>query len=202
MLKYIFCFLSIVLAAKCSDGLETIAVKNEEGVVVEKYTRSKSTFAKEGIYTGYDSKGNIIEAASYTNDSLHGQRTLFYPNGKKEAFETYNMGEFHGLYQNFYESGRLNLEGNYTDGKMEGEWKRYYNQENQQLMEVVTFADNNENGPFVEYHANGKLKAEGNYLDGDKEHGLLKMYDENGELERKMNCERGRCKTIWKRDGM
>lgn len=199
-MKYIFCFLAIVLAAQCGDGLETIEVKNDAGVVVEKYTRNKSDFAKQGIYTGYDSQGNIIEAASYSNDTLNGQRTIYYANGKKEAFETYKMGDFHGPYKTYYESGRINLEGSYTDGKMEGEWKRYYDQEDEQLMETVTFADNNENGPFVEYHANGNLKAKGSYLGGDKEHGLLELFDENGELERKMNCEKGICKTIWQKE--
>lgn len=64
-------------------------------------------------------------------------------------------------------------------------------------MEEVMFADNEENGPFTEYHKNGSLKAEGNYLNGDNEHGLLKLYNEEGELVRKMQCDSGICQTTW-----
>jgi antitoxin component YwqK of YwqJK toxin-antitoxin module len=84
----------------------------------------------------------------------------------------------------------------YKDGAMEGPWKRYY--PSGQLMETVQFSNNEENGPFVEYYENGNLKAEGQYYHGDNEHGLLKLYAENGELIRKMECDSGRCRTIWK----
>ena len=81
---------------------------------------------------------------------------------------------------------------------MTGKWKKYY--ESGALFEEVTFSDNKENGPFIEYYENGNLKAEGEYLEGDNEHGLLSLYNEKGELERKMECQKGICKTIWKAD--
>ena len=80
---------------------------------------------------------------------------------------------------------------------MYGEWKRYY--PNGQLMEVVTFAENAENGPFVEYYKNGNKKAEGTYRNGE-ENGLLKKFSLAGEHIRSMNCEDGICRTIWKAD--
>ncbi|MBK8491633.1 MAG: hypothetical protein IPL49_12310 [Saprospirales bacterium] len=81
---------------------------------------------------------------------------------------------------------------------MAGSWKRYY--ENGQLLEDVQFENNEENGPFVEYYDNGNLKAKGAYLNGDHEHGLLELYDTTGQLERKMNCEMGLCRTFWTPD--
>lgn len=60
-------------------------------------------------------------------------------------------------------------------------------------MEVVSFSDNEENGLFVEYYENGNLKVEGYYRNGDYEYGLLKLYDEIGELIKIMNCENGIC---------
>ena len=81
---------------------------------------------------------------------------------------------------------------------MQGIWKKYY--ESGKLMESVTMRDNEENGPFVEYWENGNLKAEGAYLDGDNEDGELKLYDEHGELEKTMQCERGMCYTTWKKE--
>ena len=43
-------------------------------------------------------------------------------------------------------------------------------------------------------------KAEGTYIDGDNEQGELKLYDEQGELEKIMQCERGICHTTWKKE--
>jgi len=80
---------------------------------------------------------------------------------------------------------------------MEGKWKTYY--PSGKLKEVVTFVDNEENGPFVEYYENGKIKAEGTYIDGDNEHGLLLLYNPFGVLYKKMQCDHGKCRTIWLR---
>ena len=35
------------------------------------------------------------------------------------------------------------------------------------------------------------------YLDGDNEHGELKLFDEQGVLTKKMNCDKGICRTSW-----
>ena len=45
-----------------------------------------------------------------------------------------------------------------------------------------------------------KTKAAGNYLAGDNEHGELKLFDENGELIKKMNCNNGLCQTSWTKE--
>jgi antitoxin component YwqK of YwqJK toxin-antitoxin module len=110
------------------------------------------------------------------------------------------MGAFQGAWKTFHENGQLKLEGEYIDNKMEGLWKGYY--DNGGLKEEVHFKGNEENGAFIEYYKNGKLKAEGAYLGGDNENGLLKLYDETGELIKKMDCKKGVCRTIWtKEDG-
>jgi antitoxin component YwqK of YwqJK toxin-antitoxin module len=188
----------LLLLAACNDGLETIKVRNDDGQVTEKYTQSKTDKSKQGTYIRYYDSGEKYEEANYENDQLHGQRTIFYESGKKQIVENYERGEFKGLYQTFHENGQVQLEGKYSNNAMNGEWRGYY--DSGQLKEIVQFEDNEENGPFVEYHKNGKLKTEGTYLNGDNEHGELKMYDEEGELEKKMNCNNGRCKTSWTRE--
>lgn len=184
----------------CGSKLETIENRNDEGKLIEIYTRDKESYAKQGNYIKYDAAGTIIEEAEYINDTLHGRRILYFENGQPQYVENYNMGEFSGLYQAYYESGALELSGKYSKGAMNGEWIRNY--PNGQQMETVIFKDNQENGPFVEWHKNGNKKAEGAYLDGDKEHGELLLYDESGQLERKMNCDHGICRTTWKKDGL
>ncbi|MFK7934591.1 MAG: toxin-antitoxin system YwqK family antitoxin [Saprospiraceae bacterium] len=191
-------FLLLSLFIACDNGIETIENKDDDGNLIEVYTRTKTTFAKQGTYLKYDVSGTITEEAQYINDTLNGKRVLYYENGKPHIVENYKMGEFSGLYQAYYESGSLEISGEYAKSAMNGEWIRNY--ENGQQMETVLFENNQENGPFTEWHKNGHLKAKGQYLDGDKEHGELLLYDESGELERKMNCDRGVCRTSWQRD--
>ncbi len=189
----------VISLASCSNT-ETIEVKNDNGVVIEAYTRSKKDFAKEGVYRAYDDEGRLTEDAMYKNDTLNGLRKIYFENGNIEAEEIYANGVFNGVYKGFYEDGKPELEGNYVKNEMVGIWKRFY--PTGQLMEEVMFSDNNENGPFVEYHENGKIKAEGTYKNGDNEDGELKLYNELGVLERKMNCTVGRCVTTWRSEAL
>ena len=188
--------LVVLITASCD---QTERVEAEEfGMKVVYFVDSK-TGSKEGPYEKFEQSGELFESASYEADQLHGIRTLFYPNGSPEIEETYESGTLNGTYRTYYESGEVDIEGSYVDGVMSGIWKRHY--KSGQTMESVTFADNAENGPFVEYHENGKLKAEGQYKGGNREQGLLKLYDENGELYKKMECDDGICHTTWTRPG-
>lgn len=207
----LFCLLSYLLLGGCSGegkapgaaygdfseapGLEVVELKNEFGQL-EKIQRRIADGARHGRYLRIGPEGVVIEEAYYQNDTLDGPRTLFFAGGDTLSVEHYDMGIFQGEFRQYYESGQLQLKGMYVDNEMTGKWRQYY--ENGQLMEVVTFEGNLENGPFIEYHPNGNLKAEGNYFNGDYEHGLLKLYNEQGELVRKMNCQEGVCRTIWK----
>ncbi|MEO1517919.1 MAG: toxin-antitoxin system YwqK family antitoxin [Bacteroidota bacterium] len=197
-LKSIFGLAMILLLAASCSSLETVEMTEEFGERVV-YTRSKKNFAKQGKLKRYDQNGKLLEQAQYENDSLHGQRLLYYDNGQAEIEESYERGNFHGPYKVYFEDGTLKQEGQYVVGSMEGEWKSYY--ASQQLKEVVTFTDNNENGPFKEFYANGQLKAEGSYLGGDLEHGPLKLYDEQGQLVKTMDCNKGVCRTTWTKEG-
>lgn len=193
MLKNYFTIALILLLASCSR-LEKVELTEDFGERVV-YTRSKKDFAKEGKFSRFDQNGKKIEEAHYKNDTLHGQRVLYYPSGQIETEEFYERGIFHGSFKNYFEDGQLKQEGQYQNGAMEGEWKSYY--ANQQLKESVQFENNNENGPFKEYHPNGQLKAEGSYLGGDFEHGPLMLYNESGQLIKKMDCQKGICRTTW-----
>lgn len=190
----------LCLLAACGDdsgleeGLEWVE-RTDAYNNIERYSRRTADYAKEGEMMRISPEGNVIELAEYQNDTLNGKRIMFAENGDTLVIEHYQEGLFQGEYRAYYEGGKLELVGAYTANSMEGEWKRFY--QDGQLMEVVSFSDNEENGPFIEYHENGQLKAEGYYRNGDHEHGLLKLYDEAGELEKTMNCENGICRTVW-----
>ena len=194
-----YCFLAIAVASGCSK-VETIENRNDDGVLLEKYTRKKKDFSKHGAYFSYHPNGQIHEERNYTDNVLDGESKVYLENGKLEYVEHHKKGQYEGLYQKYYANGQLSNEGQYVNNEMSGIWKRWY--ENGQLREEVTFSANNENGPFKEYHENGKLKATGQYLEGDNEQGELFIYDDNGVLIEKMICEFGVCATSWtKEDG-
>jgi len=183
-----------------NSNIETIESKNDAGKVIEKYTRKKDNFAKEGKYEAFFDNGKLSETANYVNDTLHGERKIYRGDGSIQTVENYENGQFSGMYQNIYPNGQVKFEGVYTDNAMGGIWKSYY--ESGKLKEEVTMVNNDENGPFKEYHENGKLASEGNYLNGPFEKGEIKIYNENGELTTKKMCHRGICRDIWtKEDG-
>ncbi len=190
------CFAMLFLAA-CSNS-EIVEKRDESGKLTEKFTINKKTKKKEGQYFAFYPNGQKLEESFYINDSLHGERKLFYENGQLDNITTHANGMFEGKYQKFNEAGKLLNEGQYVNNEMSGIWKKWY--DTGELAEEVAFAANLENGPFKEYHKNGKLKAEGVYVDGDNEQGELKMYDENGELVKKMYCEFGICAETWSKE--
>lgn len=192
-------FLLLLLLVSCSN-VETVENTDENGNRF-RYERRKNDFAKEGLYQRFDAQGKLVEEATYANDSLHGERKLFYPNGKLDVLETYRNGVFHGAYRKYYDNGTLQVEQTFDNGAMQGLSIRYY--KNGVVAEKVTIVNNEENGPFTEYYENGKIMTEGSYqtYDGEPaEEGELKEYDENGELVRKADCTRGVCLTAWKKE--
>ncbi len=192
----LYIFLATSIAGGCSDT-ETIENKDDNGVLLEKYSRKKDSYAKHGAYISYYPSGQVHEERNYANDALNGESKVYFENGKLDYVENHVNGVYEGIYQNYFPTGQLSNEGLYVNDEMTGIWKRWY--ENGQLREEVTFSANNENGPFKEYHPNGKLKTEGQYIGGDNEQGELLIYDENGELSEKMLCEYGICATTWRK---
>lgn len=196
---YPLLLLALLFACQGNEtaDLESVEVTDEYGNL-ERYQRRVSDYAREGWSLRISPEGEVIEAAHYVHDTLDGNRFLFFESGDTSVVETYRGGQFDGPYRVYREDGSLMLEGQFAANVREGEWRGYY--PNGQLKEVVQFQDNAENGPFTEYHPNGKLKAEGYYREGDNEDGQLKLYNENGELTRRMDCRMGRCSTVWSAD--
>lgn len=198
MMKNLIYLLLILVFASCGRRLDEVVIKNEQGAVVEKYYLDKDSL-KFGAYTSYDEDGVLFEESQYRNGVLDGTRKIYFPDGGIEISENYEKGQIAGLYETYYNNGQVNLVAEYVDGKMEGIVKRYY--ETGELMEEVTFVANEENGPFREFYKNGQVKWEGEYKDGDNEFGLIKSYDENGQLVKKMECGKYQgeyiCQTVW-----
>jgi len=193
-------FLSMLpILWNCGDPNATthIVQKDDSIKVIREYDVLKGTNIKHGPYIAKDFEGNLIEESNYNHGKLNGLQKL-YTNGKLYSEAHFKDSIIHGKYISYHlESGEPYVIGNYNNGVMEGKWKTYTNRG--KLKEIVTFKYNEENGPFIEFWPNGKIKAEGAYLDGDNEHGLLLLYNPNGVLYKKMQCEKGTCRTIWEK---
>ncbi|GLR17851.1 toxin-antitoxin system YwqK family antitoxin [Portibacter lacus] len=201
MKKTVFYIFSLLILLSCGKRLIEIEVKNDDGIVIEKYYLDKDSL-KFGTYTSFTEDGNLFEESHFKKGTLDGERLIYFPNGEVEIQEHYVKGEIDGLYRTFYENGQVNLEANYVAGKMEGVVKRYYS--SGEILEEVTFVNNEENGPFKEYYKNGQVKWEGAYKDGDNEYGTINSYSEEGELIKKMECGKygGEyiCQTVWTKE--
>jgi len=180
MKNIIWLFAISIGLTTCSSETKTVEVQNDAGIVIERYIQNIATTKKEGKSELFDDNGQLLETAFYKNGQLEGERILYHANGAIQAIEPYENGVFKGDFQAFYENKQLELTGKYENGMMNGEWKRYY--DSGELMEIVK---------------NGKTKTTGTYLEGDNEHGELQLFDEHGELTKKMTCNKGTCRTSW-----
>lgn len=187
-----FILVATIIVSSC--GQAVVQRSETDEYFTEQYTLRKKDEVKHGPYQKFTLDGALVEEGEYVNGQINGERKK-YSEGKLVSIETIKDGLFHGPYQSFYPEGGPNSSGTYENDQMVGIWKRYYR--NGQLLEEVTFENNLENGPFKEYYDNGNIKAEGTYKNGDQEDGELLLYNEQGQLIRKMNCVEGICRTTW-----
>lgn len=189
--------LILVMVSSCKDKI--IVSNYESGEKQEEYQYIGDSL-KHGFYKRYSQGGILLEDATYSEGKLNGERIIYNAKGEKEIIEIYENDILNGPINEYHPNGKLKLTGIYTDNVLSGKVSVYYPSGN--LKEEVQFEDNVEEGPFKEYHENGNLKWEGNYRNGSNEFGLIKEYNEDGELIRKMMCdERAICTTTWTKDG-
>jgi len=197
MIKKIPFVLCLALLISCSN-VKMQKELDENGTLQAQFEIDKKTGLKNGTLERFYPDGSKSEKATYVEDKLHGNREVYHENGKLMASESYVEDVFDGPYKSYSESGELLSEGNYQNNAMEGTWTFYY--PTGELKERVLFTHGDENGPFEEFHQNGKKKAVGSYKGGDYEHGDLSLYNTDGVLVKKMNCNMGRCETSWLND--
>ena len=189
-------FISTLIILSCGKVLDTVNIRNQDNVVVEKYFIDKDSL-KQGVYLSfYDNGIDTFEFSYYENDLLEGPRIIYYESGIPEIEEFYLSGVLDGPFKTFHTNGGIELSGAYKLGVLSGVLSKYY--VSGSILEEVYFSENIENGPFKEYYENGSLKWSGSYLNGDNEFGELKNYNEAGELIRIMYCDsQAVCRTTW-----
>jgi antitoxin component YwqK of YwqJK toxin-antitoxin module len=60
----------------------------------------------DGLVEDYSEDGRPLSRSAYSEDQLHGERCLFWPNGKVLQRETYERGIRQGEIEKFDESGQ------------------------------------------------------------------------------------------------
>jgi antitoxin component YwqK of YwqJK toxin-antitoxin module len=192
---------TILLLFSCKNNESTNTQSADSPAIHEDIDTSltRNITRSDGPYSEKNDKGVIVEKGEFKNGLQEGKRFLYFDNGAVKAEENYVKGNFEGPFKEFFENGKLFQQGQYVNNAMTGIWKTYY--DTGELKEEVTFVENNENGPFKEYHKNGKVKYEGSYKDGDNEDGEMKVFNEDGELVKKLDCKKGKCTTIWVKKG-
>ena len=89
---------------------------------------------------------------------------------------------FSGNIQDNHENGQVSLKGKYEDGLKTGLFLEYY--DNGQLKRSSNFFMGTEEGKIEEFYKNGNIKTSYKMTDGKISDGLLKVYDEEGYVEK------------------
>jgi len=193
-MRFLTILITILLISSCDKGPKVVEFSHPEGYYKEVYEINDDSI-KHGKYLKYFQNGVLSDSCDYINGEIHGSRKIFTETGNLEINETYDQGNFHGPYTTFYNNGQNKKIQNYLDNKIQGEVKEFF--ENGNLKALIQFIDNLENGPFQEYYENGNIHWEGYYQNGDFEQDTLKEYNVEGEIIRKLLCDKGVCQTVW-----
>lgn len=115
---------------------------------------------KDSVWTNYSPLGRLSSKESYKNDSLHGQKVVFFlpedlDNKSRivSAIYNYDNGRLNGEVKEFFETGVLMKKGQYLNNRKVGVWE--------------------------DYHPNGVKSAEYRYKNGIR-HGWAYVYSGSG----------------------
>lgn len=133
--------------------------------IAVKFFSSKGKVISEGKMIGK----NFIGKWVYFHNKTNGVMTIEYYN---------NDGLLHGEKVVYYEDGKLAEQSNYTNGKLDGisKWFSKYGG----VIKEFTYKNDELHGISKYYNADGQLIAEGIYRN-DQKHGIWKYY-ENGVM--------------------
>lgn len=121
------------------------------------YLESLSYYS-DGVQMGpvlkFDSRGTIVEEASYLDGQYHG-KTVKYRYGLKIAERNYKMGKPHGRQSDYYDNGKIMQIADYKDGVQDGLFE-YYTFEGEKQMSYQYKNGQKVSGGLVEEPAEDK----------------------------------------------
>lgn len=128
----------------------------------------------------FASNGKLI-SEGMMNDKLFIGKWIYYHNKSKGILSTENYndnGQLHGDKLVYYENGKLVEKSTYVNGDIDGISTWY--SDNGTVVKEFTYKNGLLHGPSKYYNAKGELLAEGSYKN-DQKHGIWKYY-ENGKF--------------------
>lgn len=141
--------------------------KNGSLKEIVNYSQNK----RNGEFLEFADSGILYSKSYYVNDTLQGERRIFYPTQELHFLYNYLNGNYHGEAYEFDKDSVIISIFNYNKGKLV-------------RRELINRYDskNNKTGIWKTYSSSGILREEGEYKNG-KRNGIFKQYKYNGELE-------------------
>lgn len=158
----------------------------------EYHVKDTISFALDGSYTSYFSKGNIQTQGNYSENLPNGDWRYFYENGHAKAEGAYIYGLTDGIWTYFFENGKKRSEGILRDNQKFGEWTFYY--ENQNVKSKGEYAENRREGVWNYFYEDGVIKAQAFFREGV---GHYKEFHASGPLKMEGLNKLGKSDSLW-----
>lgn len=159
-------------------------IKNKSSLTATKEFNTNDNTAYVKFLT---SRGKVISEGMMNERLYIGKWIYYHKNSEKiMSLENYNdQGQLHGEKKVFYDNGRLAEHFNYYNGNLNGEAKYYA--VNGTLVKYYIYENNELHGWSKHFDEEGDLLVEGRYKNGKKS-GIWKYYN-NGKLVKEHNFD-------------
>ncbi len=186
--SYCFTPLSLLFLVMCCFSSASISANNrvdEEGLRQGYWIITGNMTNEKGF-----SSSSVVEEGAYKDDLKTGIWKKYYPTGELRSEITFTNNRPIGDYWLYFKNGVLEEKGNWQRTKNIGEFIRNY--ENGNPHQKFLFSDSGKrNGIQLYYHSNGNLALEVEVING-QETGVMKRYDEDGNLSEERTFEKGK----------
>jgi len=148
---------------------------------------------KQGYWVVFfEGTDKILEEGAYQNDKRTGVWKQHLENGTISSEITYIDDEPNGYAKIYYPNGGIAEEGNWKNDTWIGNYIAYY--KNGNINYKWNFSEEGKRIGKQEYfHENGQKMISGNWENG-QESGIIKRFNDKGELIEKKTFEDGKCK--------
>jgi len=167
------------------DGVEWVYGGAGERVGLKRKVPWKNgkRHGKEKVFSRGPDGRYVQKVIPWKNGNIHGTKKVHHPSGKLMARVPYRNGKQYGKSKSFNDSGKLTQVVPYKNGKRHGRMVYYWSGTDQKK-KVVPCKNGKVHGTARLFYKDGTKKAVMPFRK-DVLHGVVKRYNENGELDRK-----------------
>ena len=134
-------------------------------------------------------RGLITNIGKMKNGLKTGTWLSYYESGQLHSKYNYRRGRVYGTSEVYFRNGKISEKNRYNKmGQMHGRQDSYH--KNGQLILVMTFKDNKQDGVLKGYYDDGSISTTGAFK-GDKLDGIWKSYNQDGSLKEATTWKNG-----------